>query len=79
MAINQQHQGFIKQRSKIHIKAWYFTFNLNLNSTNKERKYNKDFVEHCIFLKITKRGDPNKVWGLEKLKKLLCGGRLLGT
>ena len=39
----------IKQKTKIHIQASYFALKLDLNCTNKERKYNTKLVKNFIF------------------------------
>ena len=54
------------QKTRMHTEARYFALKLDLNSTNKERKYNKEFGENFIFLKINKRGVLIKSGGLEK-------------
>ena len=46
----------IKQKTKIRTEARYFVLKLGLNSTNKEREYEKELVENFIFLNINKRG-----------------------
>ena len=40
----------------MHTEARYFALKLDLNSTKKERKYNKQVIKHFIFLKLNKRG-----------------------
>jgi len=49
---------------------------LGVNSTNKERKWNDAFVKKAISLKLI-NGGPNKVWGLEKIEKLISGGTFI--
>ena len=80
MIIKRQ-KHVIKQRTKICTKALYFILKLDLNSTNHERRYNKEFVKGFILFKINIRGGPNKVRGLEKIRKInkRGGGYLLGT
>ena len=50
----KQKHVVIKQKTKIYTEACYFALKLDLSCTNKERKYNKEFVTNYIFLKISK-------------------------
>ena len=45
----------------------------------KEEKYFDEFVKSFIFFKINKRGVLMKSGESEKIEKLVCRGRLLGT
>ena len=42
-AVEKQKQLFIKQSTKMHTEAHYFAMKVGLNSTHKERKYNKEW------------------------------------
>ena len=52
----KQRQVVIKQKTYMHTEVHYFAFKVGLNNTKKERKYNKLFVKHFVFLKVNKRG-----------------------
>ena len=69
MTIKWQKQVVTKQATKIHTEARHLALKLDLKSTNNERKYNKEFVNNLIFLKINKRGDPHEVQGVAKQLK----------
>ena len=51
-----QKQVVIKQKSKLHREACYLAFKVGLNSTSKERHYNKEFVKNFLFVNIDKLG-----------------------
>ena len=75
MITKRQKQIVFKKKTKVHTEACYSALKLNLNSVNKERKYNKECVKYSIFLKISKRvGVLIMSGGLEKIKKLVSGG-----
>ena len=69
MIIEQQKQVVIKQKSEMHTEARYFALKFDLNSTNKEIKYSKEFVKNFLFLKINKRRVLIRSRGLEKNRK----------
>ena len=56
MIVKRPKQVVIKQKTRIHTEARYFPLKLDLNSTNKERKHNKEFVKSFTFHKINKQG-----------------------
>ena len=54
----------------MHREARYFALKLDLNSSNIENKYTKDFKKNFIFLKINKRRRPSKVQGVGRNRKI---------
>ena len=45
----KQKQVVIKEKAKIHTEARFFALKVGLNSTSKERKYNKEFCKKLHF------------------------------
>ena len=80
MIIKRQ-KHVIKQRTKICTKALYFILKLDLNSTNHERRYNKEFVKGFILSSKVIYGEALvRSGGWKKFEKLISGGGyLLGT
>ena len=74
-------QVFIKQKAKIHTEARCFALKVALDSTNKERKYGKEFAKTFMFFRINKRGVLIRSggWKNPKTDKRGGGGRLLGN
>ena len=60
MIIKRRKQIVIKQRTNVHTEARYFALKLDLNGTNKERKYNKELNKNSFSSKLI-NGDPDKV------------------
>ena len=77
MIMKQQKLVVIKQKAKMHTESRYFALKLDLNSTNKERKYNKEFVENFNFLKINKWGALIKSRGIQKKSRINKWGALI--
>ena len=50
----EQKQVVVKHKDKIYTEARYFTLKRGSNSTNKERKQDKEFVKQFIFFKMNK-------------------------
>ena len=72
----KQEQVVIQHIAKIHTEVCEFGLKVGLNSTNKERKYNKEFVKSFIFIKINKWGVMMRSRRAEKIEKLISEGEI---
>jgi len=68
--IMKQQKQVIKPKTKIHTEVHYFALKLNLNNTNKERKYSKEFIKKLHVPQNDKWGVLIRSGGLEKTKKI---------